>query len=78
MNTDRVIVIGCPGSGKSTFARRYAALTELSLFHLDLIYHRPDRTTVSREVFDHRLETVILWNWVLKLHRNWCKISPHF
>ncbi len=66
MKTDRVIVIGCPGSGKSTFARRYAALTGLTLFHLDLIYHLPDRTTVSREIFDRRLETIMCTkSWII-------------
>lgn len=66
MNTDRVIVIGCPGAGKSTFARKYATLTGLTLFHLDLIYHRPDRTTVPREVFDRRLETIMCTkSWII-------------
>ena len=42
---ERVIVISCPGSGKSTFSKALHTLTGLPLFHLDMIYHRADRTT---------------------------------
>ncbi len=55
----RVIVIGCPGSGKSTFSRRLSEITGLTLYHLDLIYHRPDRTTIPREEFDRRLSDIL-------------------
>jgi adenylate kinase family enzyme len=37
----RVMVIGPPGSGKSTFARRLRAITRLPLHHLDQHYFRP-------------------------------------
>ncbi len=53
------LIIGSPGAGKSTFARRLAELTGLPLVHLDMIYHRPDRTTISREEFDARLMDVL-------------------
>ena len=33
---NKVIVIGCPGSGKSTFSRALHELTDLPLYHLDL------------------------------------------
>ncbi|MBQ8967844.1 adenylate kinase [Ruminococcus sp.] len=66
MNVCRIIVIGCPGSGKSTFARRLAVLTGIPLYPLDLIYHRPDRTTVPREVFDGRLEAIMCTeSWII-------------
>ena len=35
----RVIVIGCPGSGKTTFAEKLHKNTGLPLFHLDAIWH---------------------------------------
>ena len=54
-----MLVIGCPGSGKSTFSRRLAQKTGLELFHLDLLYWRADRTTVCREDFDARLDDVL-------------------
>lgn len=36
---ERISVIGCPGAGKTTFARELAEITKLPLCHLDLIYH---------------------------------------
>ncbi|MBE6573289.1 MAG: adenylate kinase [Ruminococcaceae bacterium] len=55
----KVIVIGCPGAGKSTFSRLLSEKTGLPLYHLDLIWHKPDRTTVSREEFDRKLALII-------------------
>ncbi len=55
----RVIIIGSPGAGKSTFARSLAKKTGLPLFYLDMIYHKPDRTTVTREEFDRRLDAIM-------------------
>lgn len=54
----KVIVIGCPGAGKSTFARKLSAKTGLPLYYLDIIWHLPDRTTLSREEFATRLEMI--------------------
>ena len=54
----KVIVIGCPGAGKSTFARKLSAKTGLPLYCLDMIWHLPDRTTLSREEFATRLEMI--------------------
>lgn len=51
----RVIVIGCPGSGKSTFARALQHKTGLPLVYLDMLNWNADRTTVPREVFRARL-----------------------
>ena len=48
---EKVIIIGCPGSGKSTFARKLKNITGLPLFHLDMMYWNEDRTTVSKDIF---------------------------
>ncbi len=56
---ERVIVIGCPGAGKSTFAKRLRDITGLPLCHLDMIWHKPDRTYVEREEFDAALSKVV-------------------
>lgn len=55
----KVIVIGCPGAGKSTFSRALSERTGLPLYHLDMIYHRPDRTHIGREEFDCRLAEIM-------------------
>lgn len=51
----RVLVVGCPGTGKSTFSRRLRDVTGLPLHHLDLLWHKPDMTTVTTDEFDARL-----------------------
>lgn len=52
---DKIIVIGCPGSGKSTFSRSLRDITGIPLFHLDMLYWNPDQTTVEKSVFLDRL-----------------------
>ena len=62
----KVIVIGCPGSGKSTFSRALHERTGLPLYHLDLLYWNSDRTTVSKDVFRERLQNVLMLDrWII-------------
>ncbi len=62
----KILVVGCPGGGKSTFARALADKIGLSLVHLDMLYWNPDRSTVSREVFDARLaEAMSGDSWII-------------
>lgn len=35
-----IAIIGCPGSGKTTFSRKLAGKTGLPLIHLDFYYHQ--------------------------------------
>ena len=55
----KVIVIGCPGSGKSTFARALHSKTGIPLYHLDMMYWNADKTTVEKSVFLERLSVVL-------------------
>lgn len=62
----RIMVIGCPGSGKSTFSRALHEKTGIPLFHLDMMYWMPDRTTVEKAVFRKRLSDTIQKNeWII-------------
>ena len=56
---NKVAVIGCPGAGKSTFARRLAGITGLPLFYLDMLWHLPDGSHVSRQEFSHSLDILL-------------------
>jgi len=62
----KVIVIGCPGSGKTTFAEKLHKKTSIPLFYLDTIWHKPDRTHISREEFDVRIKEIFaLDKWII-------------
>ena len=55
----KAIVIGCPGAGKSTFARKLRDKTHLPLYYLDMLWHKPDRTTADKNQFDENLREII-------------------
>ena len=66
VSINRVMVIGCPGSGKSTFAAGLSRRTGLPLIHLDNIWWRADRTHVSPEEFDRALSEVLRGDrWII-------------
>lgn len=55
----KAIIIGSPGAGKSTFARKLKDATGIPLYYLDRLWHKPDQTTVTREAFDMRLHEIL-------------------
>lgn len=55
----KVLVIGCPGAGKSTFARKLRDKLNLPLYYLDMIWHKPDKTTYTKEEFDSKLASIL-------------------
>ncbi|WP_297064651.1 hypothetical protein [uncultured Duncaniella sp.] len=63
---NKVLVIGCPGAGKSTFSRKLARKTGLPLHYLDMLWHRPDRTTVAPDEFDRNLQKIFTTDrWII-------------
>ena len=62
----KIIVIGCPGSGKSYFSKKLKDILNYPIYHLDLIWNKPDKTTISREEFDSILNKIFLEdNWIM-------------
>ena len=62
----KIIVIGCPGSGKSTFSKKLHEITSIPLFHLDRLFWNADKTTVERSVFLERLSKAMQNSeWIL-------------
>ena len=55
----RIIVIGCPGSGKSRLSRALHNKTGIPLYHLDMMYWNADKTTVEKSAFLERLSAVL-------------------
>lgn len=55
---NKIIVIGCPGSGKSYFSKKLKDILDMPIYHLDLIWNKPDKTTISREEFDKILNGI--------------------
>ena len=62
----KVIIIGCPGSGKTTFAERLHQITGLPLYYLDAIWHKPDKTHISRADFDRAVSEIFhMPQWII-------------
>lgn len=65
----KVIVIGCSGSGKTTFAEKLRDKTGLPLIYLDAIWHKADKTHITRDEFDERLTKIFcLDEWIIDGH----------
>ena len=62
----KILVLGCSGSGKSTFSIKLHEKTKLPLYHLDSVWWKADRTHISRDEFDEKLsELVSRDTWII-------------
>ena len=77
----KVLVIGCPGSGKSTFSRVLGESLGIEVCHLDNLFWNADKTTVEKAVFLERLEkelekdTLIIdgnFGSTMDMRMSWC------
>lgn len=65
----KILIIGLPGAGKSTFAKKLSEITKIPLYHIDLIYHKEDKTTVSRFEFNFRVSEILNeFSWIIDGH----------
>lgn len=51
----RILVIGCPGAGKTYFSKKLGKILSLPVIHMDNLYWREDKSTVSREELIEKL-----------------------
>lgn len=62
----KVIVIGSPGAGKSIFSKKLKNITGLSLYHLDMLYHKKDGKHISKENLEEKLKSIFKEeNWII-------------
>jgi adenylate kinase family enzyme len=62
----RILVIGSPGAGKTTFARKLAARSDLPLHHLDRIFWLPGWVERDRREVQDRLEDILVTDrWII-------------
>ena len=55
----KIIVVGPSGSGKSEFSRKLKEKIGLPLYHLDNIWWNEDKTHITRECFDIKLNELL-------------------
>ncbi len=63
---NRIIVVGPSGAGKTEFSRKLNKILNIPLFHLDNIFWNEDKTHISREDFDLKLNEILNKNsWII-------------
>lgn len=55
----KVLVMGSPGAGKSTFARRLGAALGLPVIHLDQLFWNPGWVQTPRPLFREKVEAAV-------------------
>ncbi|HLB43335.1 MAG TPA: hypothetical protein VJN02_10925 [Gammaproteobacteria bacterium] len=65
-NLNRIAVIGCPGSGKTTFSVALNKILKLSLYHLDLIYWNKNWERMPTDVWIKKIQEIAVFsNWII-------------
>ncbi len=62
----KVIIIGSPGAGKSVFARKLHEITNLPLYHIDMLFHNTDGTHITTEELIEKFEEIFKTDaWIM-------------
>lgn len=54
----KIIVIGCPGAGKSTFSRKLKKKINIPLYYMDQLWHNKNHTTITQEELKVQLNKI--------------------
>jgi adenylate kinase family enzyme len=66
MQYQRILILGCPGSGKTTFALKLGALWHLPVVHLDKLFWSPGWVAKSAYEFRTRIEQTLAGDaWII-------------
>ena len=55
LSMKRILVIGCPGAGKTYFSKQLAKILSLPLVHMDNLYWHEDKTSISTDELKEKL-----------------------
>ena len=62
----KIIVIGSPGAGKSFFSKKLSQITNIKLYHLDMLYHKADGSSATISRLEEKLIKIFEEdNWII-------------
>ena len=56
LSMKRILVIGCPGAGKTYFSKQLAKKLSLPIVHMDNLYWHEDKTSISTDELKAKLQ----------------------
>ena len=66
LSMKRILVIGCPGAGKTYFAKALSKIIDLPVVHMDNLYWNKDKTSISKEELEEKLLPYLKEeNWII-------------
>ncbi|MEO6694392.1 MAG: AAA family ATPase [Ignavibacteria bacterium] len=65
-SSERILVIGCPGSGKSTFSKNLGSILNIEVIHLDKYFHKPGWVESTKEEWNETVKKLIAKDkWIM-------------
>lgn len=72
----KTVIIGSPGTGKSTFARALQAKRQVPLLHLDSLWHKGDYSAAAEQVFQTELAAFMVEHEAFIVDGNYSSSLP--